>query len=230
MLNNGQKIWILGGGKYGLIAARRLSKRDKDTDILVIDDDTEVCQQVKQLGYSCICNDGINFLAEDLNRQDPPRWVIPVIPLHVAYLWIKRKLRTTHRFTPVVLPEDLLASLPNAARGEGGAVFVSNADFICPSNCAEPDTICSQTGKPRPRILHQFLSSLKHGDFQFIVLQSHQLLPGVGGYHPAALFEALDTVARARSPVVLATACSCHGVLTGFEAALIKSVGQEGYS
>ena len=217
MLTNRKNIWILGGGKYGMIAAGRLSKRNRQADILVIDADATVCRQVEALGYRCICDDGINFLAENLNRSDPPEWVIPVIPVHVTYLWLERKLNDTHRFSPVELPDDLFRSLPNATRGGKGAVFVSNADFICPDNCAEPDSICSHTGEPRPRILHRFLASLEHRDFQFIVVQSHQLLPGVGGCHPEALFAALDSVARAHAPIVLGTACSCHGVLTSFE-------------
>ena len=50
-----------------------------------------------------------------------------------------------------------------------------------------------------------------------IVIQSRQLAPGVGGYAPSELFEVLSLVRSAETPVLLSTACKCHGVINAFE-------------
>jgi len=51
--------------------------------------------------------------------------------------------------------------------------------------------------------------------FQSLVIQSHQLGPGIGGYRPAMLFELLERVKQAGSALLVSTACRCHGVVTG---------------
>ncbi len=101
-------------------------------------------------------------------------------------------------------------------RGKNGELYLSNADFICPTNCTEPDRICSYTGKARPCILFQKLRALRYHDFRSIVIRSRQLAPGVGGYTPHDLFSALDTILSADGPVLMSTACKCHGVMHAF--------------
>ena len=69
---------------------------------------------------------------------------------------------------------------------------------------------------PRPVDLFQLLRSLEYRHFKPVVIRSRQLLPGVGGYRPKALFGALAAVESADGPVMLSTACRCHGVLDAF--------------
>jgi hypothetical protein len=66
-------------------------------------------------------------------------------------------------------------------------------------------------------VLHEFLKSIQREDIKTVVIRSHQLAPGVGGYGPRALFAALDEIAAAQRPVSLSTACSCHGVMDTFQ-------------
>jgi hypothetical protein len=66
-------------------------------------------------------------------------------------------------------------------------------------------------------ILHEYLKSIRVKNFESIVIRSQQLAPGVGGYPPAALFDALDQIRDMQSPVLLSTACSCHGVMNAFK-------------
>jgi hypothetical protein len=49
-----------------------------------------------------------------------------------------------------------------------------------------------------------------------MVVRSHQLAPGVGGYQPEALRRSLDAVSKARTAILYATACLCHGVIHTF--------------
>jgi hypothetical protein len=66
-------------------------------------------------------------------------------------------------------------------------------------------------------ILHEFLKSIRLKNFKSIVIHSHQLAPGVGGYKPADLFDALNQIKATHAPVLLCTACSCHGVVDAFK-------------
>lgn len=216
-MSKGHTIWIIGGGHYGLLAARRWAAWRTKGAIRVIDHSTEACRQVEQEGFATVCSEGVSYLQKYLKAPGYPDWIIPVIPRHVAYEWVRLKLAPTQFVVPVVVPEKLLQRLPNPLPGGEGKVYMSNADFVCPDNCGESGRTCLFTGRPRPRILHAHLRALEYPGFQFIVIQSHQLLPGVGGYRPAALFRALDAASRARSTTALCTACSCHGVLDAFQ-------------
>jgi hypothetical protein len=209
-------FWIIGGGRFGLQAAKSLRRSNADATITVIDKQPTICSQLKHLNYHTICSDGIGFLEQNLVSQDFPDWIIPAIPLHVAYEWIKSKLAATHLIESLPLPTPLKPRLPNMIAGESNQVFVSNADFICPDKCPEPDDICVYTGKSRPRQMHAYLKSIRHPDFTSLVIRSQQLLPGVGGYAPGDLFTALNDIKALRTSVLLSTACRCHGVVNAF--------------
>jgi len=49
------------------------------------------------------------------------------------------------------------------------------------------------------------------------VVASRQLAPGVGGYAPRRLLDLAATVAKAPGPLLIATACRCHGVVHGLQ-------------
>ena len=156
-------------------------------------------------------------IPNNLKIQEYPDWIIPAIPVHVSYEWIKIKLQKERRLVTIEVPQKLIMTLPNPFKGKDGEIYISNADFICPENCPEPDEICTYTGKPRPKSLYKALESIQYNDFLSVVIQSRQLLPGLGGYTPKALFEALTEIAASRTPVLLSTACRCHGVMNVFK-------------
>lgn len=212
-----QEIWILGAGRYGRRAADALRQQNPEADMVIIDSSDEVCARMENLSCTVVCREGVDYLFENLKEGRGPDWIIPMIPVHVAYEWIRLKLALSHRITAAAVPEQVLKRLPNPVKGAEGQIYISNADFRCPPNCPEPDDICTHTGKPRPQILHRFLENIKHPEFRTVVIQSLQLAPGIGGYQPEALFQALKTVASGNDPVLLSTACRCHGVMHAFE-------------
>lgn len=210
-------IWIIGAGTFGMRAESVLSRMHPEAHIIVIDKREKV-NAPHGVNSTVICAEGISFLCDNLKEEpDFPDWIIPAIPVHVAYEWVKRKLEQTSRqVIPMAVPEDLITALPNPFRGRNGELYISNADFICPPNCPEPEGICTVTGKPRPRILHQSLRELQYQHYVSIVVQSRQLAPGVGGFRPKDLYDTLETVIRSEGPILLSTACSCHGVMHAF--------------
>ena len=212
-----ESFWIIGGGKFGLRAASALSKKQSLKKLTIVEKEKTVCRQLDALGFEAVCMDGIQYLERNLESVSHPDWIIPAIPLHTAYEWIKTKLQKTYTIQKIGIPKDFISELPHPINAELGQLYVSIADFKCPGNCPEPEDICTYTNKPRLMILHEFLKSIQRKDLKTIVIRSHQLAPGVGGYRPLALFEALNEIEAAQKPIVLSTACSCHGVMNTFK-------------
>lgn len=206
-------FWIIGSGKFGRKAARELGRAGPPDRITIVDHNKEACRQVSMPGCRTVCMDGIAYLDRYLTGADYPDWIVPAIPVHVAYEWIRLRLSPKNALRAIPVPAGLGRKLPNPIKGKAGQLYISIADFKCPENCPEPPEICTYTGKPRPMILYEFLKTIRHKDFESIVIRGHQLAPGVGGYQPRALFDALREIENTRVPVLLSTACSCHGVM-----------------
>jgi hypothetical protein len=212
-----KKVWILGAGKFGQIATETLRRKHADAEITMVEKSETVCRKLTNTKDTIICRDGIEFLKENLKMPDEPDWIIPVIPVHVAFEWIKARLPAGYRLAKLTIPDRLAISLPNPCRGKRGELYISHADFICPDNCSQARDKCTHTGKPKPMRLYEMLESLEYGDFEPIVVRSWQLSPGVGGVKPHALFQTLNKVLAGRNPLLLSTACGCHGVMDAFK-------------
>jgi TrkA-N domain len=210
-------FWIIGGGKFGLKAAQELGKAKASVQITIVEKARKVCRQISMPGYRTVCMDGIQYLDRHLISAHDPGWIVPAIPLHVAYEWIRAKLTVRNAVLRIPVPAELAGELPHPIRGATGRLYMSIADFKCPDHCPEPSKICVHTGKPRSMILYEFLKSIQHNHFKSIVIRSHQLAPGVGGYKPAELFKALKEIESTQAPVLLSTACKCHGVMDAFK-------------
>jgi len=211
-----KSIWILGAGRFGLKAAKVLSRKNKKAEITVIEKNSELCRKIERYNVKTLCMDGIEYLDQNLKGKDYPDWIIPAIPVHVAYEWIRLKIKGSYVLKTIPVPEEVIMSLPNVFKGKRCEIYISIADFICPDNCPEPEDLCTYTGKQRPFTLYKKLESIKHNHFRSIVVRSRQLSPGVGGYSPGALFHALDAIKASTIPVLLSTACRCHGVMHAF--------------
>jgi len=211
----GSGIWIVGAGRFGMMALCKLQNRI-GARYVVIDLNPLTCEDAHVVTEAIVCRDGVDFLSERLNRMGGPRWIIPAVPVHLAYEWLRRRLRGVKLIRPVPVPADVEGCFPNPMRGRNGELYLSNADFMCPANCSEPDRVCSYTGKARPCILFQELRKFQHDRFRSVVIRSRQLAPGVGGYTPRDLYSALDAIVSADGPVLMSTACKCHGVMHAF--------------
>lgn len=209
--------WIIGGGHFGRRAAHLIRRKEANSEIVIIDKQSSICKQLDHSGFKTVCTEGIRYLETNLIAPDHPDWIIPSIPVHVAYEWIKSKLTRQYNVKPFPIPQQLKANLPNPFQADGDQLYVSNADFICPENCSEPDELCTYTGRPRPRSLNEFLNNFRYRDFRSVIVFSQQLFPGVGGYTPKALHNALTEIESLPDRILLGTACRCHGVLDAFK-------------
>jgi hypothetical protein len=213
MISPDDSIWILGAGGFGRRAVERLVRHHGAETLAVVDSDRAALEELEVTGIERVHADAVDFLWRRLRAPDFPRWIVPAVPVHIAFAWIYRRVAAQADVERRPVPEAIAAALPNPMRGPHGEVYASYADFICPDDCPEPADHCTVTGKPRPTDLFRRIASLAYDGWRPIVVRSRQMAAGVGGYSPAALFDALVEVQKTASPVLLATACRCHGVV-----------------
>ena len=218
MKNDKLNIWILGAGRFGRKAADVLRKTFPHANITIVDRNDNALESLKNIANRTIREDGIVFLTKNLKNPDHPDWIVPTIPIHVAFEWMRHHLTNIYRLKLINIPQAVINMLPNPVMGHNNEIYTSIADFICPEDCPGLEHECTHTGEPRPIQLHEFLASIQYKDHRSIVIESQQLAPGVGGYSPKALFAALSAVERAhQKPILLSTASQCHGVMHAFE-------------
>ncbi len=214
-------IWIIGAGRFGKKAVSAIKKRYPEYAITVVDHCPKACESIAEPDLTTVCMDGVSYLNDYLTDTGAPDWIIPVIPVHLAYAWIRLRLLPDISLVPVDIPKTIRRSLPNIFPGKPGEIFASNASFVCPENCSEPRDICTHTRLPRKQSLHLAVGALSCNGFLNLVLHSEQLAPGIGGIRPSALFNALVSVMQCPGYILLSTACRCHGVVQAFKKNII---------
>ncbi len=205
-------ITILGAGKFGRLAHRRLARRFPDADLTVVDRaEAKLLAVAPSARTRILAEDAIAHLSTE--RLPPDRWIVPAVPIHVAFIWLLEQLEPNGRVTRLPVPQNVDAQLPHPMRGPGGTVYASYADFLCPDNCPEPEAICTYTRQPRKGRLFETVGGLRVPGYLVHVCRSHQLAPGVGGYTRGQLESLYREVLSNPGNHVIATCCSCHGVL-----------------
>ncbi|MEJ2069290.1 MAG: hypothetical protein P8X65_04930 [Syntrophobacterales bacterium] len=210
---------ILGAGKFGLLALQRLSAQDPGARFLVVDHQTGALAAARSLGVAgadLIEAEVIPYLAAHLGPAPPWNWLIPMVPLHVAYAWLLAGPLAGQGWEPVAVPEELEDLAPLAIRGPQGELYLSLARHLCPDDCDEP-AICPVTGEERDQPLFLRLAVASRPELPLLVVASEQLAPGIGGYSPGKLLTLAEAVAATSGPLLVATACRCHGVVHGLQ-------------
>lgn len=206
---------ILGKGKFGRLALKRLARQDGSASFLVVDRDPQALGSEGNDGrYRQVQAEAIAFLVQNLKDDGRWDWIIPMVPVHVVYQWLLAGPLAGSGWQPFTMPEVLDQLIAGTRRGTSGELYLSRAQHLCPDDCAEPE-ICPVTGEVRDPPLHQELASLKLPGYQVRVVSSRQLAPGVGGYAPAQLLELARDLKDQTGKVLIATACRCHGVMQG---------------
>lgn len=207
-----ETIWIIGAGRFGTAALEGLSRAGRPRRFVVVDPAGGRLRAAAGPGRTPVQAEGVDYLARNLTPTGGPDWIVPAVPLHLAAEWC---LRTrAGRLRRMALPPAFDARVPHPLRGEGGDLYASHADFVCPEGCAEPPLRCTATGKPRPPNLFDLLAKVRLPDLRCLVVRSHQLGPGIGGYRPAQLFALLARLDEAGGRAAIATSCRCHAVIT----------------
>lgn len=207
---------ILGAGKFGRLALMRLSQQDEAANFWVVDRAPQAlagAQGLTAAPVHWVEAEAIAFLAAHLGEDGPWDWLIPGVPVHVAFAWLWQGPLAGAGWQTLAVPEAVGHLVSLAQRGPEGELYLSRATHLCPDDCGEPDTVCPVSGESRETPLYQELAALKLPGFKVRVIPSLQLAPGVGGYSPRQLPALALEVAALKGKFLIATACRCHGVV-----------------
>jgi hypothetical protein len=207
---------ILGAGKFGRLALTRLARQDAAATFLVVDRMPSALAAVRALdlpGVSGVVAEAVAFLAANLREDSPWDWLIPMVPVHVAWAWLLAG--PLKGWETAVVPEALAGLGPGCFRGPEGQVYLSRAAHLCPDDCLEADQVCPVSGESREVPLFAELANLGRPDLAIKVIASWQLAPGVGGYPPQELMALSRELTGLSGRILIATACRCHGVVHG---------------
>lgn len=207
---------ILGAGKFGRLALQRLARQDAAATFLVVDRKAAALGAVRALeipGVSGVVAEAVAFLAANLREDSPWDWLIPMVPVHVAWAWLLAG--PLKGWEPAAAPEELATLGPGCFRGSEGQVYLSRAAHLCPDDCPESDLVCPVSGESREVALFAELAKLGRPGPAIKVVASRQLAPGVGGYPPQELMALARELIGMSGRVLIATACRCHGVVHG---------------
>ena len=211
-----EEIFILGAGRFGYIAAKRLSRLYPDARYTVVDAEAEKLERIRSdFGLPVRVHEAASFLKSFSVAESA--WIIPAVPVHLAFEWLTTELDMRGKADPLPVPQAVDSQIPNPFRTPGGTVYSSFATFLCPDSCNEPDAICTHTGKPRQGELFELLSRIEVPGFEVVVIRSFQLAPGVGGYPMNRLKEALNGISGKAGSYLIGTSCRCHGVIDCLE-------------
>jgi hypothetical protein len=212
-------IIIIGAGHFGRRAVALLSSLPH-TSLWVVERDVAKLKSIGSVGAKRIAEDGVRFLAKHFSHLAPSTFVVPAIPAHLAFEWLRAYIDERGTVERVPVPKGLALRLPHPLEGSEGSLLVSYADFRCPDDCPEPANRCTITGKTRGTPLYRLLTELQPRGYGVHTIRSQQLAPGVGGYRLKDLKELLGKVSEGRKGKwLVATACKCHGIVTGLQVA-----------
>jgi len=183
-----------------------------------VDRDAKRLKTLGNMGAKRIAEDGVRFLAKHFSHLAPSTFIIPAVPVHLAFEWLRAYKNQQGTIEQLPVPKAFALRLPHTWDGSEGSLLASYADFRCPEDCPEPANRCTVTGKKRGIPLYRLLAEVETRGFGVHVIRSRQLAPGVGGYRVKDLRELLGKVLEGRKRKwLVATACKCHGVITALQ-------------
>jgi hypothetical protein len=209
---------IVGGGKYGCQAVEYLRRNHRD--FTLVDKDSN-CLAARKYGIPSstkVGETGEFFVKGDLAEafalimKLKPEYVFPTAPIHIAAELAKIKFKLEPWTEPI---NGILINLPQAVVlhvGRGNLIVSFNRDKDCFEKCNAPE-VCPSTKIRRPCTMDRLM---KFAYPECFLLISYQMSPGMGALKGTEILEFLNR-AEKEEKFVVATACDCHGVFTGFK-------------
>jgi len=216
---------ILGAGRFGRLALQRLARQDGEAVFWVVDRDSGSLATARRATgvaaaspgrtspVNLIKQDAIAYLHDHL-AGGTWSWLIPTVPVHVAFWYAASSARLRQDWEPETVPELVGEGVPVVWPGRHGELLLSRGEHRCPDDCV-PGPVCPMSGKTWEIPLDEQLAGIKLEGYDMMVVASRQLAPGVGGYPPGELSGLLPRLAEVPGKALIATACRCHGVVHG---------------
>ena len=189
-------ILIIGAGYFGKRAASILRQKS-DVPILIVDKDAQSLSEIEGDSVEKIQGDGINFMVKSIPFLAPSNTIIPAVPIHLAFEWLKRYLHEDFRIKQIEMPEEIKPFLPHTWPGNEGSLLIRER---------------------RETPLYELLSKIALSNHWVHIIRSHQLAPGLGGYKTEDLKNLVDKVReQGAGQWLIGTACKCHGTVTAMK-------------
>lgn len=201
------RFLILGYGRFGHLAAERITEAFPDARIVIVDKHEDALRRAAPAA-SHVRMDAVEAVHEF--RRETECIVVPMVPFHLAAAYV---LKTRTDVERAIFPKELVNVLPNPFPADESSVACSKATFLCPDDCPEGE-LCTVTGLPREPLGLELEQSLAVQAPTYVIT-SRQILPGVGGYSLGVLAELIRRPFPER--FFLATACKCHGFVTALK-------------
>jgi hypothetical protein len=216
-LFSGNDVLVIGAGHFGRRAVDVLCAR-RHARFWVVDKDEEALAGINPHTVERVHAEGSTFLMDHAHLLPPKTIIVPALPLHLAFVWLRKALKKNHHHRQVKVPSKIKPLFPHTWEGGDGSLLVSYADFQCPDDCPEPAERCTVTGKRRGKPLYAIMEDIALPGYGVLVVRSHQLAPGVGGYSFGDLKGLVEKVeAGGVSKWLVGTACKCHGTISALE-------------
>lgn len=223
-------ILILGGGKYGTIALKRLKGRSERIIVVDIDPNCQASNLVERIFYgdgvpsrgsSLVLSNGASVLSHLIDRGEVPDFVVLTIPKNVMaalfILWVESLGRG------VVFDPNWMLNVAGGfpekyivAKDQTFGVLVASyaRDHVCLDGCIQPE-VCPISGERREKSMLDLTRSLVKGDFVKI-FESKLLECDVGGVEGKAILEAyreFRSQIKKGMRFAIGTACRCHTIV-----------------
>jgi len=226
---------VLGGGKFGTIAARFLIGCGSKVIIVDVKDDCEahalVNSEIDPLDRDAelepgdvlfFCGDALEFFERFIEIRIP-FIVVTAITRHFAGVFAEKILSEGHEVRYDLTRvrdrfDEVSEEIDYGVFEQDGIATASYMPFgmVCPEDCY-PGKVCTVTGKRRGRPMYEILADVMKDLDLAIVLASYQLGRGGGGVLGEDLVRMREQLRGFDEGVCgVATACLCHGVLNTF--------------
>ena len=124
-------VFIIGAGHFGARAARILSQKT-DSSIFIVDLDKDSLSMLDGIPVKKISCDAIPFLVKNYSIFNAGNIIVPAVPVHLAYEWLKGYLKGTYEIRKIEnakIFEEIKPLLPYTWPGSEGSLLVSYADL-----------------------------------------------------------------------------------------------------
>ena len=119
---------IIGCGYFGSRAAEKLFQKDSHSKIIVVDKSKKALQKISRLPIQIAVCDGIIYLRQFLSEGRKADYIIPAVPLHLAFEFILSQLKPLGAKRKRI---PSISGLPNPVIGKTGDLYTSLANFLC---------------------------------------------------------------------------------------------------
>lgn len=107
---------ILGAGKFGRLALNRLARQDAAASFVVVDRDPAALTMTLDgvPGWTRVASEAATFLGQHLGDDGRWDWIIPMVPVHVAFHWLMAGPLAGSPWQPAAVPEACAGLIPGA--------------------------------------------------------------------------------------------------------------------